>query len=137
MRVKIAALADYASISEGKKLNILGIFSQINALEVPCVHLQMAVVVQFEFEPFEAGQHTIGLRLQDEDAHMLVSIDGVGNVPTSHDAEPIVVNQIIALPPVTFPRFGQYEFKVTVDGEPLTTIPFRVARSSNPNQIGV
>lgn len=137
MPVKIAALADYASISQEGKLNILGIFGQINASQAPCVHLQMAVVVQFEFQPEEAGRHALGLQLLDEDGRLLLSIDGVGDVPNSPNAEPIVVNQIITLPPVTFPRFGQYEFKVILDGYPVATIPVRVARATNPNQIGI
>ncbi len=137
MRIKIAAIADYASISEGKKLNILGIFTQIKAAEAPCTHLQMAVVVQFEFEPLEAGQHTLGLVIQDEDGLQILSIDGEGEVPRHPDAEPAVVNQIINLQAITFPRFGQYEVKIIVDGEPVQTVPIRVVRATNPKQDGV
>ncbi len=137
MQVKIAAVADYASISEERKLNILGIFSQISATEVPCTQLQMAVVVQFEFEPAETGHRRLGVEIRDEDGQLLLSVDGEGDVPRSPDAEPTVVNQIINLQAVIFPRFGQYDIRVLIDGEPVQTIPFRVVRTSNPNPPGV
>ena len=43
MLVRIAALADYASISLGDKLNILGIFSTIKARSVPIVHARFRI----------------------------------------------------------------------------------------------
>ncbi len=131
MRVKIAALADYATISQEKKLSILGIFSQINASDVPCAHPQMVIVVQFEFEPPEAGHEKhFGIELQDEDGRLITSITGTGIIPESKEAEPVVVNQAVTLRNIVFPEFGQYEFKILLDGEPVETLAFRVVRTT-------
>ena len=48
MKTRIAVLADYASLSIEHKLNIMGIFTAINAAQTPVVHPQMKLVTQFE-----------------------------------------------------------------------------------------
>ena len=67
MQIRIAALADYTNITESGKLNVLGIFSQIHATQVPAAHPQMQFVVQFAFEPSETGDKKIRIVLQDAD----------------------------------------------------------------------
>lgn len=127
MQLRIAALADYTNITDNGKLNILGIFSQIHAANVPAVHPQMQFVVQFAFEPIETGEKTIRIVLQDEDGNELLAMQGNLNIPKPPSPDPVVVNQILVLQNVTFPHFGNYEFVIEVDGEPIPTqIPLDV-----------
>lgn len=126
MRIKIAVLADYASISKGDKLNILGIFSQIRARTVPVTHPQMLIVVQYEFESLEAGRKSSQIVLQDEDAKQILSISGELEIPRKERGEAFQLNQIIQLNNVTFPKFGEYEFVVLLDERVEEHIPFRV-----------
>ncbi len=136
MRVKIAALADYASLS-GKKLNILGIFSVIYANQVPCRHTQMAIVVQFEFDPIESGQKQMRIELRDEDGQEVFSVAGMGMIPAAKEAEPTIVNQIVSLRDTVFPAFGQYDFKVLIDDEPVTTLPVKILPIAKHGPAGV
>jgi len=45
--------ADYANITRDGKLNVMGIFSIINAPGFPAVHPQMYLVAQLTAGPFE------------------------------------------------------------------------------------
>ena len=123
MQIRIAALADYTNVTDNGKLNILGIFSQIHAPDVPAMHPLMQFVLQFAFEPLETGEKSIRVALQDADGQELLSMEGRLDIPRPESADPVVVNQILVLQNVVFPQFGNYEFVIEVDGE---TVPARV-----------
>ncbi len=128
MLVRIAALADYASVSQGDKLNIMGIFSNIMARSEPIVHAQMHLVVQFEFDSTEAGKKDARIRLMDAEGHEVLSLGGEITVAHVPHGQTSTVNQIIALNNVNFPRFGRYEFRVLLNGRLEATIPVTVQR---------
>lgn len=123
MQLRIAALADYTNVTETGKLNILGIFSQIHAAQVPAVHAQMQFVLQFAFDPLESGVKQIQIILQDEDGQAILNAEGTLHIAATDSHDPIVVNQILVLQNVVFPHFGSYEFVLLVNGE---TIPAHV-----------
>ncbi len=128
MLVRIAALADYASVSQGDKLNIMGIFSNIMARSEPIVHAQMHLVVQFEFDSTEAGKKDARIRLMDAEGHEVLSLGGEITVAHVPHGQTSTVNQIIALNNVNFPRFGRYEFRVLLNGRLEATVPVTVQR---------
>ncbi len=134
MQVRIACLADYASISMGDKLNIMGVFSQIMAHSEPIVHMQMQLVVQLQFEPAEAGKKQVRILLRDEDGKELLSLGGEITVPRATREAPAVVNQILVLNNVTFPHFGRYEFWVLLNDRLETTIPVAITRAREPDK---
>jgi hypothetical protein len=51
MEVTVAVLADYANVSQDGKLNIMGIFQEINATSLPFVLPQMYLVMSFSAGP--------------------------------------------------------------------------------------
>ncbi len=128
MLVRIAALADFASLAVGDKLNILGIFSNIMARGEPVVHAQMHLVIQFEFDWSEAGKKEARIMLVDADGKELLSTGGEIVVPRARHGESSTVNQILTLNNVTFPRFGRYEFRVLINGRLEATIPVTIQR---------
>ncbi len=132
MQVRIAALADYASISLGDKLNILGIFTTIMARTEPIVHAQMHLVVQFEFDFTEAGKKDARIVLLDEGGKEILSLGGEITAPRAAPGEAATVNQIIVLNNVSFPHFGRYEFRVLLNGRLEATIPVTVKRVREP-----
>ncbi|MGE5141065.1 MAG: DUF6941 family protein [Rudaea sp.] len=134
MRVRIAALADYASISLGDKLNILGVFSMIMARQEPVVHAQMQLVVQLEFDPTEAGKKESRIVLVDRDGRELLAMAGEIVVPRAPLGEPAVINQILVLNSVTFPRFGRYEFRLLINGRLEASVPLTVKRVHEPDK---
>ncbi len=128
MRVRVAVLADYASISEGAKLNVMGIFAVIFADRVPAAHPLMQLVCQFEFEAAEAGTKDVKIVLRDEDGKEFFSLSGEMVVSRSPSGEPTLVNQILGFNNITFPKFGSYEFLVLLNGKIEADLPLRVVR---------
>ncbi len=135
MQVRIAVLADYASISLGDKLNVLGIFSNILARAEPVMHPQMQLVMQFEFDATEAGKKNIRITLQDEAGKELVAMNGEVMVPRVPRGESATINQILQLNNTNFPRFGHYEFHVVVNGRLEATIPLSVRKAEEPKLV--
>ena len=135
MYVRIAALADYASISTGDKLNILGIFSNIMARGEPIVHSQMQLVVQIEFDSTEAGKKEMRIALEDADGKDVLAVGGEVAVPRAPHGEASIINQILVLNNTTFPKFGRYEFRVLINGRLEATIPLSVRRAEEPKLV--
>lgn len=132
MKTRIAVLADYAGLSIEHKLNILGVFTTINAPKTPVVHPQMKLVTQFEFDASEAGQHQMRIVLVDADGHELLSLAAQVTIQHPHDARPALMNQIFDLTHLSFPAFGDYEFRILIDDEIAAEIPLTVAQINAP-----
>jgi hypothetical protein len=128
MNVRIAVLADYASLSIDQKLNILGIFTGISAHQTPVVHPQMKLVSQIEFSSSEVGDKRIKIALVDDDGLELFSISGIVTIDPSLDGRPSLFNQILDLTNLTFPRFGDYEFRLLFDGITISEVPLTVTK---------
>lgn len=127
MEVSLALLADYANVSVEGKLNIMGIFSLIYAPAVPTIHPQMRLVIQFKVDPAERGtSKMIEIKLLDADGNLLA---GVGqNIQIPEDA-PLnaEIPQIAVLNGLTFPKYGDYAFKILVNQDTKKTVSFTVA----------
>jgi hypothetical protein len=134
MEVRIAVLADFASLSEGRKLNILGIFTNLVAENEPVVHPQMRLVTAFEFNSSEAGDKNIKIELVDEDGKDIFSMSGVMHIEREPDGRPTMVNQILNFNNMVFPKFGEYEFRVLLDGHTVCTIPLNVLKTPSKSQ---
>lgn len=66
MNVPIAALADYANVTAGGKLNILGIFDIIYGASLPVEVPSMRLAMQLQTEPSDRGKTlTLELKLYD------------------------------------------------------------------------
>jgi hypothetical protein len=128
MDVRMAVIADHASVDKADKLSVNGIFGVIWAEETPAIHPVLNLVFQLEFNTLEAREKDIHIVLRDADARELLSLSGVMQVPLRPEGEPILVSQIIHLSMLTFPQFGRYEFKIIIDDDPEITIPLTVAR---------
>jgi hypothetical protein len=132
MELTLALLADYANISREGKLNIMGIFEQIFALNFPAVHAQMQLVMRLESTPFEAGTHPLHVAFIDADARELFAIPGSVAIPDSRAGENITTNQIFVLNGVTLPKAGVYEFVISINDQELGRVPLRVMAVTSP-----
>jgi hypothetical protein len=132
MEVRIGVLADYASVSENNKLNIMGIFTNIMAVAEPVVQPQMMLVAQFEFNSSECGEKNIKIVLVEEDGQDIFSISGKVQIDRAANGGPSMLNQILRLNTIVFPKWGQYEFRIVLDGIMACSIPLRVVRVSPP-----
>jgi uncharacterized protein DUF6941 len=122
MQLDLAVLADMANIDGAGKLNIIGEFNMIPAVELPSPPLTMALVARIVAEASEGPQHRVAIALVDADGRELARIpDQVlqfgGAVPgTSGDLRAQLVVGIMG---ARFPAYGAYAFHVLVDGRYL------------------
>lgn len=135
MRPSVAVLADYASVAEQGKLNVMGIFSVIFAPEVPVIWPQMQLVTQFVFESSEAGEKDFAFVLVDADGHETFRFTTHISVQREPNGLPSLANQILTLNGLKFPKFGSYEFHVLLGDTIQAQIPLEVIRTKPPNAL--
>jgi hypothetical protein len=128
MDVRLAVLADYASISREGKLNIMGVFGEINPPVMPFQLPTMFVVAAFQASPAEVGQEKVlRVALLDSDGKELLALEQSMVVPPSRlPGSPTDLQAIFCLNGIPFQRAGTYAFHFLVGGETKTTVPLRV-----------
>src|SRR5258706_1800892 len=117
--LKFFLMADYASISVDQKLSISGIFQHINAAQFPANHPLLYLVAQLQAYPAEFGRtFRLQIKLLDEDANVLTELATMATAPTpTIRGMNALVNQIIQLGNIVFPKPGRYQFSLLVDGD--------------------
>jgi hypothetical protein len=132
MEVTLALLADAANSTANNKLNVLGVFSNINPPIIPYTHPTMTLVVKFEADPVEANtKKTIQVVLLEPDGRELHRLEIEATLPPAGDAGHILeVVMQMALNGIKFERPGPHAFVVMVNGETKRRVPLNVSPAS-------
>ena len=127
MDVTLALLADYANVTREGKLNVMGLFTIINAPALPWVHPQMQLVLELEASPAEWDmQKDIEIKLLDADANPMLAVRGGVKVPRGEAGRRVRINSIMTFGNVKFNAEGDYIFAILIGGETKKEIPLRV-----------
>ena len=127
VEVTLALLADYANVTKDGKLNLMGVFTIINAPALPWVHPQMQLVLQFEVGTADWDtEKGIEVQLLDAGGNQLSDIRGNVKVTRPQVARPLQFNSIMSINNLKFSNEGDYVFLVRLDGEIKREIPLRV-----------
>jgi hypothetical protein len=130
MKLELAVLADFASLTQDGKLNILGIFHEVNPPMLPFPLPQLYLVTSFEAESEDYGKQRlirVVLREENDVGAEMLAIEGLAQVPQpTRSGEIVLVNHVLGLSGVTFERAGAYEFSISVDGEGKAAVSLRV-----------
>ncbi len=59
----------------------------------------------------------------------MLSISGKLNVVSLPNGQPTLLNQILDFAGISFPNFGEYEFRILLDGITVCTIPLNVIQA--------
>jgi hypothetical protein len=129
LEVTLAVLADYANVSQDGKLNIMGIFQEVNAPSLPFPLPQMYLVVSFAAGPAEVDS-VRDLRvalLHGDDQEPILNLEGQLIIPRPmRSGSRSYFNEAIGLAGVTFERAGEYAFSILVGGDEKATVPLHV-----------
>ena len=128
METVLLLLADYANVSAEGKLNVMGVFDQLNATSFPTRHPEMHLVLRLRAELGEGGEaRRLTIKLLSQDGPEVASLPprdfsfpepGEGRMPD--------MNFIIKLRDTVFTEPGRYEFVVMVDKEHKGSVPIQV-----------
>ena len=117
MEIKTAVLADTANVSQEGKLNITGIFNQIQSGSFPVTWPSMVLVVRLEAHSSEIGSHKITIQITDEDGGKLATIQGNLDISGDNDPEdPPHGHLILPIQNAKFSKPGVYSFDILIDG---------------------
>jgi hypothetical protein len=132
MKLKILAIADYATVDEiTQKLNILGIFSAIFAREFPARHRRLVVVAKIAAELSDtADERRLTITLCNDDKVELVQLETSFSIPHGASGIRPDFNAVWEINQLEFPHAGHYQIAVEVDDVELGTtslelIPFK------------
>jgi hypothetical protein len=115
MHIPMSFVADEANISEGGKVNVLGIFDRIASPAFPLVYPRMVFVFRLQADAGDGGQgFSVHIRLEDDAGATLFEAGGELAAPLLPPGELFSANHIVTLVNVAFPRPGTYRFLVTV-----------------------
>jgi hypothetical protein len=129
MKLELLALCDAATESGGK-LNILGAFDTLHAVQQPIRHPACAVVVRIRFSTGEEGQYDFRLRFIDCDGQRIGRADLQGNVNVRfpQGTETAVVNLIVNIQNIEFPTFGEHRIDLLLNEELIGALPLFVRK---------
>jgi hypothetical protein len=128
MKVTLALVCDYANVTIENKLNILGIFQEMNPPAVPFVMPQMFLVMSFRASAAEVPatrKITVSLLNDDEDEIFRAE-------QTVEIAKPIrpgavaVFNTVLGLQGLAFAKAGDHAFHILIDGDEKEQVELRV-----------
>jgi hypothetical protein len=128
MEVNLAVLADYANRTDDGKMNIMGIFSDVDPPSLPFVLTSMFLVILFDASPDEIGQtKPLAIVLRDSDGREMLRLNNEAAIPPPpRPGGRAQVNIVLGLMGLRFERVGDYEFSVLVSEEEKRIIPVRV-----------
>jgi len=137
MRLALILAADYANRTGDGKLNVMGIFRDINAHSFPARHSSMHLVIILGAELGENNEsRTLNVKLRDPDGVEIISISGPIVFPDSPSGRLSEVYAILELKDITFPKPGPYQFIVLVDKDYKGDLPIYLHKLEVPEPKG-
>ena len=128
MDVDMVLLADYASLSENKKLNVMGVFNRIFAEEFPVRHPSMFIITKMSASSAEANTtKKVTIKILDEDAGSeLLNFSRDVTVEARPGGHRYELNGILRVADVVYPKAGTYQVSVLIDGDEKRSLPLYV-----------
>lgn len=134
MFADLGVMCDAATSDGNGKLNILGIFDQINARNFPAVHPQCSVVFKIIFDKGEEVHNKFKLLFLDENKkQFLPTIEAKSNDGVVQYKDRQVFNLILGISNLKIPVSGDYEIELFFGGTLLKKIDLR-ARKILPSE---
>ncbi len=119
LKAELLVLCDSAFLSQENKLNIIGIFDQIFAAQIPSNYLKMSVAAVIVGEP--ETEHTVKLSIEDPN-HKKIIIPEL-RAKLGNNGKTNIISELGNFP---LPETGTYKIILEADGELLGTREFSV-----------
>ena len=114
MELLLALACDGAHVREDGKLDIQGVFNELQAAGFPAAQEKMTVVFVMEWPAEVEGRIQLRADLVDTDDRKVLTIQGHTDVrPRPDERAPAQTRLIMPLERVVFPHAGRYRFRLT------------------------
>ena len=124
MHLELFSLCDAATVDSGGKLNVLGAFDTIWAVDLPFTHAQCAIALRMRFNSAEKGEHRVIVSLVDLDGkHIIPSANGLININFPDELRSSSANLILNLQMLKLEKIGEYSIDLAIDGNVLASLP--------------
>ncbi len=124
-KLNYGLVCDYASFSEGGKLNILGIFKNINAVSIPFTHPQLFIVVNISVEKEGKYKEMIKLVRKKDNVEIMKPLE-FDLFPKSISEKKIELGVVGQMTNIKFEKSGEYVFKIFLNNDFLGEVPFYI-----------
>ena len=119
LNIEFAFFCDSANIAMGNKLNVMGVFKNINTAKFPCTHPHMFLVVSIDGHRSEVGQHQLKINFVDEDGKNIISpFEGQFEIAENNLSNSF----LLEFNGVEFPNSGIYAADITIDNQHKKTV---------------
>jgi hypothetical protein len=127
MKLTTAALCESARERPDGRLDLLGVFHELNAPGFPAVQEHMTAVFVVEWDEDESGEQPLRADLLAPDGRKVLTIEGHTEVAvTEAGAAPPQTRLIIPVEKVVFPVAGAYEFELLAGSDVVRACPLRL-----------
>jgi Family of unknown function (DUF6941) len=116
VQVPLLLLADYVNATAENKLNIMGVFTSINASSLPYTLPQMVLIAQFRADRTEYGDFSLKMEIRGEDGQRVFGAEGKINIPDGKFEEKNFA-QVFTLNNILFEEAGEYSVNAFVNNE--------------------
>jgi hypothetical protein len=126
MNLTTAALCENARERTDGRLDLLGVFHELNAPGFPAVQERMTAVFVIEWDAEELGEQPLRADLLAPDGRKVLTIEGHTAVAATDPAVPPQTRLIMPLEKVVFPEPGVYTFELLAGSDVVRTCPLRL-----------
>ena len=130
MNVEAFLICDAATDQLGK-LNVLGSFDTIHAVQLPFVYPQFTVALRIRFFKTESGNHPFRINVINADGKSIMPkpLDGNVNIEMQPKSDSQAVNLVVNLRDVRFEAEGSYSVDLTMDGKQRGSLPLTIRKA--------
>jgi hypothetical protein len=137
MHVQYVAVCDHVLVGADGKPSLIGVFSDIQAVQVPVTLPRLAFAARLLLTGDETGKtYRAEVIITGPKGEEIARPGGEINVP---EAPPEVDSLAIDLPMLFdmfgLPEFGRYTFMLAIDGEPKAAVQIAVRQGQMPGPV--
>lgn len=126
MKLTTAALCETARERTDGRLDLSGVFHELNAPGFPAVQEKMTAVFVIEWDAEEAGEQPLRADLLAPNGSKVLTIEGHTAVSAEDPATPPQTRLIMPLEHVVFPVAGEYIFELLAGSDVVRACPLRL-----------
>ena len=126
MKLTTAALCEHARERTDGRLDLVGVFHELNAPGFPAVQERLTAVFVIEWDADEHGEQPLRADLLAPNGTKVLTIEGHTAVSATDSAAPPQTRLIMPLEHVVFPAPGEYSFELLAGSDVVRACPLRL-----------